>query len=104
MGEYIEKWFVKIEARQRNTVCVTPPTHPPTGSEGECSKEAVKLFIWGNSFGSLSPFSPIIWFLVPHLTDPGTLGWGHTHPSAKMDLKVKASGRSKTCSWHSPEF
>ena len=27
---------------------------------------------------------------------PGTLSWVHTHPSAKMDLKVKASGRSKT--------
>ena len=65
-------------------------------SEGERSKEAVKSFIQGSSSGSLSFFSPIIWFLFPHLTYPGTLPWVHTHPSAKMDLKVKASGRSKT--------
>ena len=32
----------------------------------------------------------------PHLTYPGTYPWVHTHPSAKMDLEVKISGRSKT--------
>ena len=44
----------------------------------------------------MSSFSPIIWFLFPYLTYPGALPWVHTHPSAKMDLRVKASGRIKT--------
>ena len=30
------------------------------------------------------------------LTYPGTLPWMHPHLSAKMDLKVKASGRGNT--------
>ena len=69
---------------------------PTTPSEGEHSKEVVKSFIQGSSSGYLSSFNPIIWFLFPHLTSPGTLPWVHTHPSAKMDLEAKASGRSKT--------
>ena len=37
----------------------------------------------------------IIWFLFPHLTYPRTLLWVCMYPTAKMDLEVKASGRSK---------
>ena len=48
-----------------------------------------------SSSGSLASFRPIIWFLFPHLTYPGTLPWLYMHLSARMDLKVKASGRSK---------
>ena len=48
-------------------------------------KEAVKSFITGSSSGSLSSFRPVIWFLFLQLM----------RPSAKMDLEVKASGRSK---------
>ena len=63
--------------------------------EKECSKEGVKSFIQGSS-GSLSSFSPVIWFLFSHLTYPGVLPKVHTHLSAKRDPEVKASGRSKT--------
>ena len=48
-----------------------------------------------SSSGSLGSFRPIIWFLFPHLTYPGTLPLLHMHLSARMDLEVKASGRSK---------
>ena len=65
-------------------------------SEKECRKKVVDLFIQDSSSGSLSSFRPIIWFLYPHLTYPGTLPWVCIHPSAKMDLKVKASGRRET--------
>ena len=65
-------------------------------SEEECSEEAAKSHLCEvSSSGSLPSFRPIIWFLFPHLTYPGTLPWLHMHLSAKMDLKVKASGRSK---------
>ena len=64
--------------------------------EEEHSKEVVKSFIEVISSGSLSSFRPITWYLFLHLTYPGTLPWVCTHPSAKMDLKVKASGKNKT--------
>ena len=42
-------------------------------------------------------------FFSPHLTYPETLPWVCTYPSAKMNLKVTSSGRSKThMSWHYP--
>ena len=90
----MEKWVVKIEAQQRKSVGVAP-------SEEEQSKEMVKSFIWGSSSESLFSFKLIILFLFPKATYPGTLPWVHTHPSARIDLEVKSSGRSKThCSWH----
>jgi len=64
--------------------------------EEEHSKEVVKSFIEVVSSGSLFSFRPIIWYLFPHLTYPGTLPWVCTHPSAKIDLEVKAFGRIKT--------
>ena len=45
---------------------------------------------------TLPSFRPVIWFLYPHLPYTGTLPGVHMHPSAKMDLEVKASGRNKT--------
>ena len=55
-----------------------------------------KSFIRGQLFGSLSSLKPIILRcpLVGYFVSGPTRGV-HTHPSAKMDLKVKASGRSK---------
>ena len=45
----------------------------------------------------------MIWFLFPHLTYPGTLPWVCTHPLAKMDIEMKASGRNKLImAWHYP--
>lgn len=46
--------------------------------------------------GSLPSFRPIIFLLFPYQNHPGTLLWVNIHPSAKMYLEVKASGRSKT--------
>ena len=90
----MEKWLVKIEAQQRKGVGIP-------SSEEEQSKEMVKSLIWGSSSGSLFSFRLIIRFLFPHLTYPGTLPWLHIHSSARMDLEVKSSGKSKThCSWH----
>ena len=66
---------------------------------GEVKRWAVKSFISGRSSRSLSSFRPVIWFLFLHLTYPGTLPWVCTPPSAKMDLQVKASGRS-IVNWH----
>ena len=68
----------------------------PLARRGEVKRWAVKSFISGRSSGSLSSFRPVIWFLFLHLTYPGTLPWVCTPPSAKTDLQVKASGRSKT--------
>ena len=84
----MEKWLVKIEAQQRKGVGIP-------SSEEEQSKEMVKSLIWGSSSGSLFSFRLIIRFLFPHLTYPGTLPWLHMYLSARMDLEVKASGRSK---------
>ena len=52
--------------------------------------------LYSSVLPGLFPFRPIMWFLFPHLTYLGTLPWVHRHPSVKMDLEVKASGRSKT--------
>ena len=68
----------------------------PLVRRSEVKRRAVKSFISGSSSGSLSSFRPIIWFIFLHLTYPGTLPWVCTPPSAKMDIQVKASGRSKT--------
>ena len=65
-------------------------------SKEECSEGPIKSFVYVSFSPSLSSFRPIIWFLFLHMIYPGTLSWVHTHPSAKMDLEVKASGRSKT--------
>ena len=65
-------------------------------SKEECSEGPIKSFVYVSFSPSLSSFRPIIWFLFLHMIYPGTLSWVHTHPSAKMDLKVKASGRSKS--------
>ena len=89
MGKHREKWLVKIEAQQRKGVGVPP-------SEEEESKEMVKSLIWGSSSGSLFSFRLIIRFLFPHLTYPGTLPCECMHSSAKMDIKGKVSGKSKT--------
>ena len=70
------------------------PLPSPSGEE-ERSEEVVKSFIQGSSSGSLSSFRPIMWLLFPHLTYLWTL-WVLTYPSPKMDLEVKASGRSRT--------
>ena len=86
--------LVKTEARQRCTPGEKGCGWPP--HEEEHSKEAVKSLVQVSSSGSFSSIRPIIWFLFIHLTYPGTLPWVCPHPSAKMDLKVKASGRSKT--------
>ena len=64
---------------------------------------------WSFSFSIIPPkeipgltsFRPIIWFLFPHLTYPGTLPLVRIHPSAKVDLKVKDSGGRKFIMvWH----
>ena len=63
--------LVKTEARQRDT-----PGEKVCGhllSEEECSKDVVKSFIQVNSYWSLSFVKPVIWFIFPHLTYPGTL-------------------------------
>ena len=92
-------YLVKIEARQkckpREKVCGRPP------SQEEHKKEVVKSFLWMSSSRSLSSFRPILWFLFPHLTYPGTLPLVRIHPSAKVDLKVKDSGGRKFIMvWH----
>ena len=74
----------ELEAKQRERVWT---------SSLERRRSAVKRlsqFSWAFVF-----LWPIIWFLFPHLSYPGTLSWVLTHPSAKMALKVKASERSK---------
>lgn len=48
----------------------------------------------GQFFGSLPSASYLVSF--PHLAHPETLPWVCLHLSAKMDLQLKASGRSKT--------
>lgn len=55
-----------------------------------------KSFIRGQLFGSLSSLKPIILLcpFVGYFVSGPTRGV-HTHPSAKMDLEVKASGKSK---------
>ena len=64
------------------------------------------MIYMGQFFLVIVYLQPIIWLLFPYLTYPGTLPWVYPHPSAKMDLKVKASGRSKTLNGLvlSPEF
>ena len=62
----------------------------------ECSEGLIQSFASISFSWSLSSFGPILWFLFPHPIYPGTLPWVHTHPSANMDLEVKASGKSKT--------
>ena len=84
VGEQTEKYFVKIEARQRYTLERKGLGVPV--SEEERNKQAVKSFIQGSSSTSLSSFRPIIWFLFSHLAYPGILPWVRLHPSAKMDL------------------
>ena len=77
-------------------MCRQPP------GEEEHSKEVVKSFIQASSSGSLSSFSQLSGFFF-NLIYTGTLPLVCTHPSAKMDLKVKDSGRSKTpMTWHYP--
>ena len=110
------KWKVKVKLLSRVRLLATPwtaayqappsmkfsrqkywswvPLPSPSGEE-EHSKEVVKSFIQGSSSWSLSSFRPIMWLLFPHLTYLWTL-WVLTYPSPKMDLKVKASGRSRT--------
>ena len=75
-------------------------------ADGRVHRESVfgrfNSFIQGQFFRSLSSLRPIT-LLCPPITDStpwliclGTLPWVPRHTWAKMDLKVKASGRSKT--------
>ena len=70
-------------------MCRQPP------GEEEHSKEVVKSFIQASSSGSLSSFSQLSGFFF-NLIYTGTLPLECTHTSAKMDLKVKVSGRSNS--------
>ena len=81
--------LVEIEGKQRSTPRDKGCGHPP--NEEEPSKEVVKLFIWVSSSGPLSFFRPIIWFLFPHLTNPGILPWGAHTPT---EVKVSAGSNS----------
>ena len=65
-----------------------------------CRKEAVKPFTHSSSSRSLSFFRPIIWFLLPQLTYPGTFSWVCMHPSAKMNLKGFWEEPRLTVAWH----
>ena len=95
MGEHRETvCLVKIEARQKCTPREKGCGRPP--SEEERRKEVVKSFLEVSSSRSLSFFRLVIWFLFPHVTYPGTLLLVSIHPSAKVDLKVKAFGGEKT--------
>ena len=62
-------------------------------NEEEHSEEVVKSFIVLP--GLCLPLAKyLVSFFTPNL--PWDTPLGFTHPSAKMDLKVKVSGRSKT--------
>ena len=65
-------------------------------SEEECSKEAVKVIYVSQFFRVFVFFQAnyLVSFSIPYLFE--TLPWLLMQPSAKMDLEVKASGRSKT--------
>ena len=84
VGEHVDTWFVQLRQKQgrghpwRRRVWTSPLV-----------RRSAKSFMQGSSSGSLRSFRPVIWFLFPHPTYPGTLPWVCMHPSAKMDLKVK---------------
>ena len=65
-------------------------------SEEECSEEAVKVIYVSQFFRVFVFFQSnyLVSFSIPYLFE--TLPWLLMQPSAKMDLEVKASGRSKT--------
>ena len=96
VGEHKEKLLRQKRGRD---------AHPERKGAGvlpseERSKEAVKSFTQGGSSRSSSFFRPIIWFLLPQLTYPGTFPWVCMHPSAKMDLKGFWEEPRLTVAWH----
>ena len=93
----IEKvYFIEREAEQR----CTPPGEKGCGSpasEEEPRKERVKFHLHRSVLPGLClPSGLMPGFFFQTWPSQGPLSGMHTHSSAKMDLKVKASGRSKT--------
>ena len=88
--------FIEREAGQR----CTPPGEKGCGSpasEEEPRKERVKFHLHGSVLPGLClPSGLMPGFFFQTWPTQGPFSGMHTHSSAKMDLKVKSSGKSKT--------
>ena len=62
-------------------------------NEEECSKEAVKSFLYGQFFWVFVLLWPIILLLFPHFTYPRTLPNMRAHLFAKMDSSTETNRR-----------
>ena len=109
----LETKYSKWRSAQRNSLLNEIEARPgcTPGREGRgCApvrKKAVKR--WLSQLyrsvlrGLCLPSGQLSDFFFPQLTYPETLPWVCTYPSAKMNLEVNSSGRSKPhMTWHYP--